>query len=108
MKILTLFCLVFSGFVFAQEPTVITLSDVANHVKKQNYEVLQNAQRVYQARETINFSRRSLMPRLNLWSIATVVIDWRSAIGLVDEIAPFLVPNNWLRVKQSEILYLAG
>jgi len=107
MKKIILFCLIFSSFTFAQEPTVITLSDVANHVKKQNYEVLQNAQRVYQARETINFSRRSLMPRLNLWSIATVVIDWRSAIGLVDEIAPFLVPNNWLRVKQSEILYLA-
>ena len=48
---------------------VISLNDVASKVKESNFTVLENAQRVYQAKETITFSKRNLLPRLNFWNI---------------------------------------
>ena len=106
MKFIILLSVIFALTAHAENKTV-TLTEVAEHVKAQNFEVLKNAQRVYQAKETINFSKRNLLPKLNLWRIISSPFDWRSAIGLVGDIAPFLVPNNWLRVKQSEVLYEA-
>ena len=106
MRRLILILFVFSTNAFA-ETRKVTIDEVADFVKKQNFEILTNAQRVYQAKETINFNKKNLLPRLNLWKIIATPFDWRSSIGIVGDIAPFLVPNNWLRVKQSEILYFA-
>lgn len=86
---------------------VITLDEVAKHVKKSNFKVLENAQRVYQAKESINFAKRNLLPKLNFWNVITRTFDWRSAVGIVQDVAPFLVPANWFRVGQSRYLYLA-
>lgn len=106
MKRLILILSIITSSAFAETRNV-TIDEVADFVKKQNFEILTNAQRVYQAKETINFNKKNLLPRLNLWKIIATPFDWRSAIGIVGDIAPFLVPNNWLRVKQSEVLYFA-
>lgn len=106
MRIYILLVLLFSINSFA-ETKDISLEKVADYIKKQNFEVFSNAQRVYQAKETINFNKRNLLPKLNLLRIVSTAFDWRSAVGIVGDIAPFLVPNNWIKVKQSEILYFA-
>ncbi len=89
------------------QTTMVTLQDVANKIKNSNFKVLENAQRVYQAKETITFSKRNLLPKLNLWNVMKLPIDWTSAIDIVQDIAPFLVPNNWFRLQQNKSLYLA-
>ncbi|MCT4641211.1 MAG: TolC family protein [Bacteriovoracaceae bacterium] len=94
------------GNLYAEEK-VITLDEVATKVKESNFNVLENAQRIYQAKETITFSKRNLLPRLNFWNILKLPFDWTSAIDIVQDIAPFLVPNNWFRVSQSKLFYLA-
>lgn len=86
---------------------VISLNDVASKVKESNFTVLENAQRVYQAKETITFSKRNLLPRLNFWNILKLPFDWASGIDIVQDVAPFLVPNNWFRVSQNKLFYLA-
>ncbi len=107
MKILSIISFIFIiSFAQAEEKTV-TLEDVASAVKKSNFTVVENAERVYQARETIAFSKRNLLPRLNFWNILKVAIDPLSAIDIVQDIAPFLVPNNWFRVSQNKLFYLA-
>lgn len=107
MKILSIILFIFIiSFAQAEEKTV-TLEDVASAVKKSNFTVVENAERVYQARETIAFSKRNLLPRLNFWNILKVAIDPLSAIDIVQDIAPFLVPNNWFRVSQNKLFYLA-
>jgi outer membrane protein TolC len=105
-KLLFLSLLSFSHISISSE-TIISLDQVAAKVKESNFSVLENAQRVYQAKETINFSKRNLLPRLNFWSILKLPIDWTSAVDIVQDLAPFLVPNNWFRVSQSNLFYLA-
>jgi outer membrane protein TolC len=90
----------------------ITLDDVVEKVSTENYRVYGNALRVYQAREAIQVARMNLLPKLNLWRIANVVVDSSlgnpaSVLGLVGDIAPFLVPANWFRVEETKILYNA-
>ena len=74
--------------------TSISLDQVAEEVKQSNFTVLENAQRVYQAKETINFNKRNLLPRLNLWNILKTPFSWKGALDVVQDIAPFLVPSN--------------
>lgn len=105
-KILFLSFLLLSQISFASD-TVISLEEVAAKVKESNFSVLENAQRVYQAKETINFSKRNLLPKLNFWNILKLPFDWASAIDIVQDLAPFLVPNNWFRASQSSFFYLA-
>ena len=105
-KLILLFFIFLNQIVVAQD-TVISLDQVAQKVKETNYSVLENAQRVYQAKETINFSKRNLLPRLNFWNILKLPFDWASAIDIVQDLAPFLVPNNWFRVSESKLFYLA-
>ncbi len=90
----------------------ITMDDVVKKVSSENYNVYANALRVYQARENIQFARMNLLPKLNLWRIAGVAVDavmgnYASALGLIGDIAPFLVPANWFRLEASKVLYNA-
>ncbi len=104
--LLSLLLLSFLSIGYAEEKS-ITLDEVALKVKESNFTVLENAQRVYQAKETIIFSKRNLLPKLNFWNVLKLPFDWASAIDIVQDIAPFLVPNNWFRVSQNKLFYLA-
>lgn len=110
----SLFTFLFLGFfsqaVFAV-PRNISIDELAKQVKEANYSVLEEAERLYQARENVSMARAGLLPKLNLWKIASAAlgssIEPTSLIELVPDIAPFLVPANWFRAKQGEILYFA-
>lgn len=101
-------------------PITVTLDDVAKKVSAENYAVYGNALRVYQARESIRVARMNLLPRLNLWRLAgaavEVVLGGASGnagavatgiLSIIDDIAPFLIPANWARVRQAKLLYVA-
>ncbi len=105
-KILITILLFTLSYAHAEEK-VISLDEVASKVKETNFTILENAQRIYQAKETITFNKRNLLPKLNLWNVLKLPFDWASAIDMVQDIAPFLVPNNWFRVSQSKLFYLA-
>lgn len=87
----------------AQAGVKLPIEEVVKRVGSENYVVLENAQRVYQAKERIQLARRNLLPKLNLWRIVGIPFDPKSAIGVIEDIAPFLVPNNWLRVKEEKL-----
>lgn len=93
-------------------PKSINLRMVTERVSKENYNVYGNALRVYQSREAIQVARMNLLPKLNLWRLAGVVVDtiignYASSLGLVQDIAPFLIPANWFRVQEQRLLYMA-
>jgi hypothetical protein len=79
----------------------VSISQVAQKVKEQDLLVLQNAERVYQSKEAIQVARMNLLPRLNLWKIVGIVVDWKNAVGLIEDLVPFLVPGNWFRAKEQ-------
>ncbi len=90
----------------------ISLSDVVTKVSSENFKVYGNALRVYQAKEGIQVARMNLLPKLNLWRVAGVAADtamgnFASSLGVVEDIAPFLVPANWFRLEAAEVLYNA-
>jgi outer membrane protein, multidrug efflux system len=91
----------------ASDPVPVSLEEVTEKVSDQNYLVLENALRVYQAKESIQVARGNLLPRLNLWRVASVFFDPTAALGLVEDIAPFLVPGNWFRLDEQRILHEA-
>jgi hypothetical protein len=91
---------------FAAGPVSISMELVADRVKSANYTVLENALRVYQAKEAVSVARGNLLPRLNLWRVAEVAYDPLALGGLIEDIAPFLVPSNWFRVEQQKSLHL--
>lgn len=90
----------------------ITIDDVVKKVSSENYSVYANALRVYQAKESIQVARMNLLPKLNVWRIAGVAVDtamgnYASALGIIGDIAPFLVPANWFRLEAAKVLYKA-
>lgn len=114
--------LVHAGLAAAsQDPVVITLDDVVKRVNSTaNPNIHQNALRVYQAKESIQVARMNLLPRLNLWKVAGATIEIAlgvvtgtgagiatGVLGIVEDIAPFLIPANWYRAAQAKHLYLA-
>lgn len=91
----------------AQAPQQIKLSDVVQRVSQSNYKVYENALKVYQAKANIEKARADLLPRLNIWSIASIILDPLSIADRITDIAPFLVPANWFRIEENKLLFLA-
>lgn len=87
--------------------TILTIDQLTAKVKSQNLTVLQNAEKVYQAKLSIDEARLNLLPKLNLWSLSKVAMGPSALLDVVQDIAPFLVPANWFRLKETEILYQA-
>ena len=85
----------------------IKLQDVVEKVSAENLEVYQGALKVYQAKKQISFARGNLLPKLNIWRILSTPFDPKGLLGIVSDIAPFLIPSNWFQLKANKQLYFA-
>lgn len=99
--------LFFSLSAVANEPQLLTLEGVVTQVGQSNFKVYENALKVYQAQTNIKKARADLLPKLNLWSIAGMILDPTSIVENIPDVAPFLVPGNWFRLEETKLLYLA-
>ena len=117
-KIIILFSLLLSSLSWGQAlvEQEISLDEVVKKVSSENFSIYQNSLRVYQAKESITVARMNLLPRLNLWNLASSAIEIftggpvgaaAGAFSIVEDIAPFLVPANWFRVNQNKLFYQA-
>lgn len=103
------FVIYFFIFAFSVQSgaTELKLEDLVKQVSEKNYLVYENALKVYQSRTDIDRVRGELLPKLNIWNIASALIDPLSLIGSINDIAPFLVPSNWFRLEEVKLLYLS-
>lgn len=85
----------------------IKIEDVVKRVSQNNYGIRENAYKVYQAKVNIEKARADLLPRLNLWNVASLILDPGSLVDKISDVAPFLIPANWFRVEQVKLLSLA-
>jgi outer membrane protein TolC len=106
----------FAGFAQSRQEVEVDLQHVVKKISTENYNVYEAAARVYQAKESITVARMNLLPRLNLWKLASAAFEIflggpggiaTGGASLVEDIAPFLVPANWFRVAQTKILVKA-
>lgn len=105
MKIFTFILLIIQIGILKAEVMPITLENVAQTVSQTNYIVKENAERVYQKKENIKVARANLIPKLNIWNLLklpAVIADPRSIGDIIQDIAPFLIPENWFKLKQSK------
>lgn len=119
MRIILLTCLLsisISSLAQSQQTVQISLNQVVDKVSKENYTVYENAIRIYQSKEGITVARMNLLPKLNIWNLASAATEIvfggpsgaaSGAFNLVEDIAPFLVPANWFRVSQARLFYEA-
>lgn len=101
-QILFIVILTFSSISFSQ----ISLENFSGQIKTKNYTVLEQAQKVYQAKENIEVARGELIPSLNIWKIAKLISN-PFDLGSWAEMAPFLSPSNWFRLEKNQITYAA-
>ena len=116
--IILLFTSLLTNNVGAQTKEVVEI-DIDQLVKKvsnENYNVYDAATRVYQAKEAITVARMNLLPRLNLWKLASAAFEIFAGgpagvagggLSIIEDIAPFVVPANWFRVSQTKLFYEA-
>lgn len=90
-----------------KKPVTVKLPEVVRQVRNRNYKVQVATMRTYQAKANIEKARADLLPRLNIWSIAKIILDPTSILDSIQDIAPFLVPANWSRLEQNKVLYRA-
>jgi hypothetical protein len=103
MKILLVAAFLLSPSIWASETSI---QDFTYLVKNKNYTVLEQAEKVYQARQRIEFARGELLPSLNVWKLVNIVTNPLD-ISSWAEIAPFLSPSNWFRLEQNKVYYQA-
>ncbi len=93
---------------FTGTPAVkIRMQDVVVKVSQENLEVYQNALKVYQAQKSVSVARANLLPKLNFWRIISIPFDPRALVGMVGDIAPFLIPSNWFQLEAEKKMYSA-
>lgn len=119
MKKLFIFVLLLiSSQVYSQSTEVIEvdMKQVVKKVSNEDFNVYQSALRVYQAKEGITVARMNLLPRLNVWKLASAAFEIFSggpagaaagAFSIVEDIAPFVIPANWFRVSEAKLFYKA-
>lgn len=100
----------------SRQEVEIDLKQVVEKVSTEDFKVYEAAIRVYQAKEGITVARMNLLPRLNVWKLASAALSIFSggpigaasgAFSIVEDIAPFVVPANWFRVNQAKLFYKA-
>lgn len=92
----------------ANRVQTLTWAEVAQKVKTLNYTIEENRIRVNQSKEQAKYARLSLLPKLNLWKILDFSSDTKGIFGFIEDLVPFLIPANWSRAKQAEILSTAS
>lgn len=100
----------------SRQTVELKLEQIVDKVSKENFTVYENALRIYQSKEGVTVARMNLLPKLNLWNLASAATEIffggpsgaaAGAFTLVEDIAPFLVPANWYRVSQARLFYEA-
>lgn len=100
----------------SRQTVEIKLNQVVDKVSKDNFNVYENALRIYQSKESITVARMNLLPKLNIWNLASAATEIffggpagaaAGAFTLVEDIAPFLIPANWFRASQVQLFYEA-
>lgn len=85
----------------------LTLEALTENVSNNNYLVQEQAERVYQSKQSIKHARASLLPKLNVWTLLKIpaaFVDPFALGDVVQDLMPFLIPANWFQVRQANAM----
>ena len=88
--------------------TNYTFNDLVLLTKSQNYQVQQEAERVFQARKKVKGAILNLLPHIRARSIlAFAFTGWTGLIDAAGDLLPFLFPSNWFKARAEKRLETA-
>jgi len=92
----------------SNSPRIYSVEELRRQVSSENFAVRANINRFRRARATMLMRYNNLFPHLSINSI--VAIASMSPLGLlavIGDLAPFLLPNRWYQLEESEHLFRA-
>lgn len=88
----------------APRKVALNPATIRSMLVRNNLPVLIQLSRVRQAKETVGVARGNLLPRLNLGATLSSFANGSFGISSVAFLLPFLIPENWANLRQSEAL----
>ena len=85
----------------------LTPETMAAQLFNKNSSILLGINRVHQSKDELNIARASLLPSLNLSTLLYSSMSSTFTVSAVEVLFPFLVPGNWIKLKESKYLYKA-
>ena len=86
-------------------PSAHTLDELMGRARFSNYNVSVEAERVFQAKQSVRDAMADLLPSLSVGAVLSYAAEGPFAlIGAVGDLLPFLFPSNWYRKTEARIL----
>lgn len=90
------------------EDRTYSVDEIVGRAKFLNYTIQQEAEKVFQARESLKIAQGNLLPHIQIRNIFSVVL--MDAAGVVESLGnflPFLFPSNWYQAEGAKSLFHA-
>lgn len=88
----------------APKRVAVNPATIRSMLVRNNLPVLIQLSKVRQAKESVGIARGNLLPRLNLGAALTSFVNGSFGISSVSFLLPFLIPENWANLRQSQHL----
>lgn len=88
----------------APRRVAVNPATIRSMLVRNNLPVLIQLSKVRQAKESVGVARGNLLPRLNLGAALTSFVNGSFGISSVSFLLPFLIPENWANLRQSQHL----
>lgn len=105
-----LICTLFSNIALAEtkiEKFTVNPESIRGRLLSKNITLLQALNNVESSKNNVNMARAKLLPSINLGVLLPALANPTFLISAVTFLFPFLVPSNWLVLKQQKDLFEA-
>jgi|GEM_PF-695906 len=91
-----------------EENRIYSLDEVVGRAKFLNYTIQQEAEKVFQARESLKIAQSNLLPHIQIRNIFSfVLMDPAGVVESLGNLLPFLFPSNWYQWEGAKSLLQA-
>lgn len=79
-----------------------TMANIRDQVMKYNYQIVDEFNKVSDAKYTVNKAQDSLIPGISVTGLSTIASNPTFAVTAIQILLPFLIPSNWESLYASQ------
>ena len=85
-------------------PASYTVEELLKLTRDRSFDSRLDFEQVLQSRQAVQNAHMAMLPRVSLGDVLSLLtINWQTIVRLVGDFAPFLLPNRWIRTRESEV-----
>lgn len=84
-----------------------TMANIQTQVLKNNYQIVEEFNKVHDAKLALNKAQDSLIPGISLTGLSTISSNPTFALSAVQILLPFFIPSNWSNLDSAEDAFKA-